>query len=255
MKSNLTLSLGLDAKQFHEGLDEICRHFADSRSDDYMNGLVQHVAEAKESLFGAMYIASVKRGVLEESRTLNGCIAATTRYLDLCTYDKDAGVKASARLLRRQFSAYGNALTLMRVDSRLTAVEALLRDLGGDALQPHVRRLPELSTRLEEVRKAKDDLRKKQLVVDQANSSLVKPEPLLVLKREAADQLALLVAYLAVMAKKDVAGYGEDYAVVTEVITRLNATRRKSDYLHIEVELEDDKTDDKAKESEVPISA
>lgn len=175
MKGNLTLSLGLDAKQFHEGLDEICRHFADSRSDDYMNGLVQQVAEAKESLFGAMYIASVKRGVLEESRTLNGCIAATTRYLDLCTYDKDAEVKASARLLRRQFSAYGNALTLMPVGGRLTAVEALLRDLGGDALQPHVRRLPELSTRLEEMRKAKDDLRKKQLVVDQANSSLVKP--------------------------------------------------------------------------------
>ena len=105
------------------------------------------------------------------------------------------------------------------------------------------------------MRKAKDDLRKKQLVVDQANSSLVKPEPLLVLKREAADQLAHLVAYLAVMAKKDAANYGEDYAVVTEVITRLNAIRRKSDCLHLEVELEDDKTDDKAEESEVPISA
>lgn len=224
--SNFTLSLGLDVKQFHEGLDEICRHLADSRSDDYMNALVQKVVEAKESLFGAMYIALVKRGVLEESRTLNGRIAAVTRYLDLCAYDTDAEVKASARLLRRQLRAYGKSLAHMRVDSRLTAVEALLRDLSGDALQAHVKRLPELSARLEEVRKAKDDLRNKQLVVDQANSNLVKLESLLVLKREAAAQLGTLVAYLEVMAKKDAAVYGEHYAVVTEVIQRLNARRR-----------------------------
>ena len=59
--SNLSLSLGLDVKQFHEGLDEICRHFADSRSDDYLNGLVQQVVEAKESLFGGMFM--VRRSV------------------------------------------------------------------------------------------------------------------------------------------------------------------------------------------------
>lgn len=255
MKGNLKLSLGLDVKQFHEGLDEICRHFADSRSDDYLNGLVEKVAEAKESLFGAMYIASVKRGVLDESRKLNGRIAALTRYLDLCVYDTDAEVSASARLLRRQLRAYGKSLALMRVDSRLTAVEALIRDLEGADFQPHVKRLPELATRLAEIGKAKDDLRKQRLLVDQFKSSMVKPESLLELKREAADQLVPLVAYLEVMAKKDAASYGEDYAVVTEVITRLNATRRRIDYLHIEVELEDDETDDKAEESEVPVSA
>ena len=110
MKGNLKLSLGLDVKQFHEGLDEICRHFAGSRSDDYLNGLVQQVAKAKESLFAAMYIASVNRGVLDESRKLNGRIAALTRYLDLCAYDTDADVSASARLLRRQLRAYGKSL-------------------------------------------------------------------------------------------------------------------------------------------------
>ena len=241
MKGDLKLSLGLDVKQFHEGLDEICRHFTDSRSDEYLNGLVEKVVEAKESLFGAMYIASVKRGVLDESRKLNGRIAALTRYLDLCVYDTDAEVSASARLLRRQLRAYGKSLALMRVDSRLTAVEALIRDLEGADFQPHVKRLPELTTRLTEIGKAKDDLRKQRLLVDQFKSSMVKPESLLELKREAADQLVPLVVYLEVMARKDAASYGEDYAVVTEVITRLNATRRKSDYLHIEVKLDDDK--------------
>ena len=229
--SNLSLSLGLDVKQFHEGLDEICRHFADSRSDDYLNGLVQQVVEAKESLFGGMFMASAKRGVLEESRKLNARLSALARYLDL------------------------NALSLMRVDSRLTAVDAMLRDMGSEALQPHVMRLPELSSRLEEVRNAKDDLRMKQLVVDQANSSLVKPEPLLMLKREAAAKLTPLVAYLEVMATKDAAAYGRDYAVVTEVITRLNATRRKGKSMQVEVELDDEEAEETAEKSSVSISA
>lgn len=224
----MTLSLGLDAKKFHEGLDEICRYLAGIHSDEYMDGLVQNVAKAKESLFKSMYIASVKRGVLDESRTLNGRIAAVTRYLDLCAYDNDTEVKASAKLLRRQLKAYGNSLAHMRVDSRLTAVEALLRDLGGNDFQPHVNRLPELSNRLAEIETAKEKLRKQRLLVDQFRSSLVKPEPLLELKREAAVRLAALVTSLEVMASRDAAAYAEHYAVVTEIINRLNARSRKS---------------------------
>ena len=251
-KSNSTLSLGLDVKKFHEGLDEICRQMADDHSDDYMNVLVQRVAEAKESLFSSMYIASIRRGVLEESRTLNGRIAAATRYLDLCAYDADAEVRASAALVRRQFRAYGQSLAHMRVDSRLTAVEALLRDLGGDDFRPHVQRLPELEARLAEIGMAKDALREKQLMVDQANSGKVKPESLLVLKREAATQLEVLVAYLEVMAAKDAAVYGEHYAVVTEVIKRLNA-RRRSRSLQMEVELEDET--EASDEQQLPVTA
>ena len=108
---------------------------------------------------------------------------------------------------------------------------------------------------LEEVRDAKDDLRMKQLVVDQANSSLVKPEPLLMLKREAAAKLVPLVAYLEVMATKDAAAYGRDYAVVTEVITRLNATRRKGKSMQVEVELDDEEAEETAEKSSVSISA
>ena len=66
----------------------------------------------------------------------------------------------------------------------------------------------------------------KQLEVDQANSRMVKPEPLISLKREAAAKLEVLVDYLRVMSTKDVQTYGEDYAVVTEIISRHNATYR-----------------------------
>jgi hypothetical protein len=66
----------------------------------------------------------------------------------------------------------------------------------------------------------------KQLEVDQANSRMVKPEPLISLKREAAAKLEVLVDYLRVMSTKDVQTYGEDFAVVTEIISRHNATYR-----------------------------
>jgi hypothetical protein len=50
----------------------------------------------------------------------------------------------------------------------------------------------------------------------------------------------LFETYLKAMSVKDPAAYGEDYDVVTAVIARLNATRRRSNYLHIVVDLEDD---------------
>lgn len=46
------------------------------------------------------------------------------------------------------------------------------------------------------------------------------------MKREAAAKLEVLVDYLRVMSTKDVQTYGEDYAVVTEIISRRNTTYR-----------------------------
>ena len=43
--------------------------------------------------------------------------------------------------------------------------------------------------------------------------------------------------------------------MVTEVITRLNATRRKGKSMQVEVELEDEAVDETTEMSEVPISA
>ena len=45
------------------------------------------------------------------------------------------------------------------------------------------------------------------------------------------------------------------YAVVMQIINRLNTRRRKSDHLQIEVELEDDVADDATADNEVAISA
>lgn len=253
---NLNLSLGLDAKQFHEGLEEICRHFAGGCPDEYMGDLLEAVAKAKDKLFGSMYLAAAKRGVLEESRVLNARLAAVGRYLDLCAYDNNAEVRASANVLKRQLGAYGKPLSMMRVASRLTAVDFLLRDLEGAELKPHVSRLPDLSSRLEEVRMANESLRQKQVMVDQANSSLPKPIPLLALKREAAESLSVLVSYLEVMATKEPQKYAEGRDRMVETITRLNALRRKKrlgfwDKFDDDETIDDDLTDDE----QLPASA
>ena len=52
----------------------------------------------------------------------------------------------------------------------------------------------------------------------------LRTEFLLVLKREANDKLVVLVTYLQVMAAKAPEAYGKPYAVVTAIITRLNAS-------------------------------
>ncbi|MBP5743148.1 MAG: hypothetical protein J6W49_06915, partial [Paludibacteraceae bacterium] len=68
-------------------------------------------------------------------------------------------------------------------------------------------------------------------------------------------RLETLVDYLEAMAVKTPADYAEHLAVVMQIIKRLNATRRKSDYLHINVELEEDTVDETTDESEIALGA
>lgn len=75
------------------------------------------------------------------------------------------------------------------------------------------------------------------------------------LKREAAARLETLVDYLEAMAVKQPADYAEHLAVVMQIINRLNTRRRKSDHLQIEVELEDDVTDEATDVTDGAISA
>lgn len=96
-----------------------------------------------------------------------------------------------------------------------------------------------MTDRIAGIEEAWINLKAKRLEVDQANSAMPKGLPLLDLKRDVAAKLELLVDYLKAMAEKDAATYADDYAVVAEIIKRLNA-KPKSKPLQIEVELEDD---------------
>ena len=156
-------------------------------------------------------------------------------------------------VLRQLFGSY-KPFTRMKVDSRIGAVSTLLRNLSQPDMQVHVAKLPELTGRIKEIQNALETLKAKRLEVDQANSAAPVVQPLRILKGEAASKLEKLVDYLKAMAEKDAAAYGEDFAVVLEIITRLN-TRRKSKHLYIEVELEDDEADKTDEASELPVSA
>lgn len=252
MKKN-SLFTGLGVNQFHAGLGEICTHFGEKRSDEYLNNLVQEVESANAALFGVMNITMVKRGVYQESRLLNERIVAASRYIDSSCYVADAELKASAMVLRQLFGSY-KPFTRMKVDARIGAVGTLLRNLSQPDVQVHVAKLPELTGRIKEIQNALETLKAKRLEVDQANSAAPKVLPLRDLKREAADKLESLVDYLKAMAVKDADTYGEDFAVVTQIITRLNTTR-KSKHLYIEVELEDDESEKTDEASALPASA
>ena len=229
---------GLGSNQFHAGLTEICTHFQDFQSDDYLNGLVRDVDDANQTLFKAMHIASVRRSVQQESKLLTERIVATTRYVDSCRYVADAEVRESAEALKPLFR-YDKPFARMKVDARLGAVSTLLRDLQQPDVQVHLARLAELEDRIIGIEKAWKTLKAKRLDVDQSNSAMPKGMPLPDLKRDAAAKLELLVDYLKAMAEKDSATYGGHYAVVTEIIKRLNATMHRSTYLRVEVELDD----------------
>lgn len=236
-----TMSLILNSDQYHAGLMEICHQFKGDRSDDYLNGLVEAVSKADGALLDALHMDKVKRNVKQESRQLMERLMATSRYIDSCVYVSDAAMKASALALKQLFDTYRKPFAWMKVDERVGAVSALSRDLSTPDMQKHVDKLPEMLDRIKGVQEALEALKVALHEIDKANGTLPSGQPLMSLKREAAAKLEKLVDYLKAMSVKDDAIYGEHYAVVTEVITRLNATKRRSNYLHIEMELEDDK--------------
>ena len=241
MKKQLKmLSLGLNSDQYHAGLMEIRHQFEGDRSDDYLNGLVDDVTEADGKLLEAMHIDKVRRNVKRENRQLMERLMSTSRYLDSSCYVSDEVMKACALALKQLFDTYRKPFAWMKVDERVGAVSALLRDLSAPDMQKQIDKLPEMSGRVKDMQEALEALKVALHEVDKANGMLPQGQSLMALKRAAACKLEKLVDYLKAMSAKVPETYGEHYAVVTEIIERLNATRHRSTYLHVEVELEED---------------
>lgn len=209
---------------FHTGIDEICLCLKDVQADDYMSSLVQEVKDANQRLLDALRVGTAKHNVQQEVKQLNDSIVAAHRFIDSCCYLPDAEIKASAKALKKLFSSYGKPLTRMDMDTQMTVVKVLLHDLSKPKMQAHVEKLPLLPDRINGIQEALDMLLDKRLEVDRAKSRVVKHKPLSVLKREVNEKLEVLITYLQAMASKEPEAYGKPYAVVTAIITRLNAS-------------------------------
>ena len=217
-------NLGLSSFSFYSGMDEICHCLDDVQTDDYMSVLIQEVKDANQRLLDALHVSSAKHNVQQEVKQLNDSIVAAHRFIDSCCYLPDAVVKASAKELKKLFGSYGKPITRMDLYSQMSVVKILLRDLAKPKMQAHVAKLPMLPERINGIQEALEVLMTKQLEVDDATSRIVKHKPLPVLKREANEKLEVLITYLQAMASKEPEAYGKTYAVVTEIIERLNAT-------------------------------
>lgn len=217
-------NLGLNSLSFHTGIEEICLCLKDVQADDYMSGLVKEVKDANQRLFDALNVGKAKHNVQQEVKQLNDSIVAAHRFIDSCCYLPDAEVKASAKELKKLFGSYGKPLTRMDMDTQMTVVKVLLCDLSKPKMQAHVEKLPLLPDRINDIQEALDTLLDKRLEVDRAKSRVVRHKPLPVLKREVNEKLEVLVTYLQAMASKEPEVYGKPYAVVTEIIGRLNST-------------------------------
>ena len=213
-----------DVLSFHTGIDEICHYFRDVQTDDYITGLVQEVKDANQRLLDALRVGTAKHNVQQEVKQLNDSIVAAHRFIDSCCYLPDAEVKVSAKVLKKLFGSYGKPITWMDLYTQMTVVSVLLRDLAQPEMQVHVEKLPMLPERINGIREALDKLLHKHIDVILDKSTMKKHKPLSVLKREANEKLEVLVTYLQAMASKEPEAYGKPFAVVTAIITRLNAT-------------------------------
>lgn len=218
-----TLSLKLNSNQFHTGLNEICRHFESNRSDEHLNALVEAVENTKDMLFEAIKKELVREGIKHESSLLRERLASLTHYIDSFKYESDAEVKAAAMALKRQLRNY-DTFNRMDVHSRLTEVQAMLRDFDTPEIQVHVAKIPSLSNRIANVRTAMEALLNRLVVLEELRGEAKPSKSKVELKREAADKLERLVVYLDGMAYKDPDAYGKEYGVVSGIIANINNT-------------------------------
>lgn len=227
MRTYQTLKLGLNANEFHAGLNEIVNQFATVRKDDYLNTLVNDVHVANQALFNCTHIAELKRNANKEAKLLTSRIISVQRYADSCRYVDDQNIKVSAEQVLAVFKTYDKAFAHMNTYTRVGAVGTLQRDLAAESLQEHVNRLPEMAERIASIQTALSSLEEKLMEVDAANSVLPSGQPLLPLKRAAAEKLRTLVEYLAVMSGKEPENFSPHYQFVMEVIGNLNARLEK----------------------------
>ena len=249
--SQFLMSLKLNSNQFHTGLNEICHHFEGNRSDEYLNGLVQEVENARVMLFQSIKKDLVREGIKEESFVLRERLASATHLIDSFQYEPDAEVKASAKTLLRQLRNYGTFYR-MDVHSRLTEVEAMLRDLDKPEMKAHVAKIPGLETRIKNVQSAMEALLQKLIAVEKMRGEAKPQKTKLELKREASVKLERLLVYLDHKAYQEPDTYGKEYSFVVGLITNLNKTYKPK--VRKPLEDIDDELDDEFEEEETPES-
>ena len=238
------LSLVLDSNQYHAGHLEICRHFEDNTSDGYLNDLVASVDQANNAIFDVMHVEEARITIKQENRQLMDRFMATVGYLDSCKYVKDAAMKASALALKQVFDSYSKPFARMKASERVGAMKTLQRDLDAPSMQEHVERLPEMASRINGMKEASETLKEALYQADKAKGTAPKGQSLMLLKREAAARLETLVNYLEVMAVKAPDDYAEHFAVVMQIINRLNARRKSKAYRINDDDLEEEITEE-----------
>ncbi len=238
------LSLVLDSNQYHVGHSEICRQFVGKTSDEYLDGLVASLAQANNAIFDVMQIEKVRITIKQENRQLMDRLMATAGYLDSCKYVDDAAMQDSALVLKQLFDSCGKPFARMKASERVGAVKTLLSKLSSPAMKEHVDRLPEMESRIKGVRDASETLEEALYQADKAKGTAPKGQSLMLLKREAAARLETLVNYLEVMAVKAPDDYAEHFAVVMQIINRLNARRKSKAYRINDDDLEEEITEE-----------
>jgi len=215
MMKNFLLSQRLNSNQFHTGLNEIIRHLEANSQDEHLSSQLQEVEESRKMLFQAIQKELATEGIKQESLVLRDCLASATHFIDSCRFEPDEEVKASAKVLKKHLKKYGTFYR-MDVHSRLTGVEAMLRDLSEPELQLHVDKIAGLAERIANVRTAMEALLNRLIAVEELRNEAKPLQSKVELKRMANAKLYQLMVRLEDLALLEPDVYSKSYNVVID---------------------------------------
>lgn len=181
--------------------------------------------EANEALMGRLCDKPAKIGLKEQSNALLKCVVSIRTLVNSCLLSDDAGLVEHAKAVDRVLKTY-MGFGRMSAESKMSNSELLRRDLSTPEMTPHVEAIPELTQRLSLLGQARMDVLNRRLEMVYADVKAENMPQLQPLKRDVAQVLDKMVAFVDSMTYVDADTFGP-MAKVLQSIVKGTGKRRK----------------------------
>lgn len=185
---------------------EMLDHMEQRELDAPLTRWKAELSEANEALMERIRDRSEGIGLKDQSRALLGCVMSIRHLVKSCLYSSDAELvdhaKAVEQVLKRCVG-FGR----MCAASKMTWSAVIIRDLSTPEMMPHVEAIPELAGRLVLLDQAREDLAERSLEMIYATAAANERPHLQLVKKNVAQLVNKIVAYLEAMADVDAETY------------------------------------------------
>lgn len=192
--------------------------------DSYLTNAMTGFISLSERITAAVD-RSVRAAYDTEDRNRSQCLRQFHHLLVGSQSSQDAVVRNSANAISAVFKPCGLAVLHKGLDEKTGHINALLTNLGEDAMQPHVANIPGMTDCLAQLQNAQTAFEAKRAEYQTRRGAMRSSDSATALKGQILVKLnSELIPYFHVMDTAKGGSYSEFYAMMREVVESANVT-------------------------------